>query len=343
MISVIIPTYNCKGFVQKAIASVLNQTYKDVEIIVIDDGSTDGTFTELKSLNDRINYVWQENRGVSQARNVALGIARGTIIAFLDADDIWFREKLQVQIQFLERFSDVAGVFTDFSVVNPKDELLENRGMKKQYPIFKNYKMTMDKIFLFRDHLRAESLFDNQINKIDVYHGNIFKSLFLGNFIKTSSIVIRKEAIGDVGKFNPSLRTQEDYEYFLRLSEKFDLGYIDHPLVFIRSRPGQLTGEDQREEIARKSLEVIQRISSGMGAILSKKLLRRRLADKYRSLALVYLGKERNGEARSVIAESIRTYPFDLKTILLYCWCFIPAKLGIFLKDIAKHLLRMTR
>ena len=105
MVSVIIPTYNSGQFIQDAIISVLEQTYKDVEIIVIDDGSTDNTSTQLKSIGNKIIYKWQENQGVSQARNIGLKLAKGELIAFLDADDIWFPEKLQIQVQFLRVFN----------------------------------------------------------------------------------------------------------------------------------------------------------------------------------------------------------------------------------------------
>ena len=102
-VSVIIPTYNRRTYVQEAIDSVLAQTYPDYEIIVIDDGSTDGTDQVLHArYGDRIRYVWQENQGESAARNRGIALARGEYIALLDSDDLWLPDKLAKQIPFLD-------------------------------------------------------------------------------------------------------------------------------------------------------------------------------------------------------------------------------------------------
>ena len=103
LISVIIPTFNRVEFISEAIDSVLSQTYSNFEIIVVDDGSTDNTKQLLTKYGSRITYDFQENKGVSSARNKGLDIAKGEWIAFLDSDDIWLPEKLSLQMQDLEQ------------------------------------------------------------------------------------------------------------------------------------------------------------------------------------------------------------------------------------------------
>ncbi len=99
--SVIIPVYNCDRYLPEAIESVLNQTYQQFEIIVVDDGSTDKTAQIATIFSDKIRYVYQENSGPSTARNTGIKIAKGEIITFLDADDLWSQNKLQLQLAYL--------------------------------------------------------------------------------------------------------------------------------------------------------------------------------------------------------------------------------------------------
>ena len=105
--SVIIPTYNRCEFVKNAIQSVLDQTYKDYEIIVIDDGSTDSTKDSLSSIIEQITYIYQDNRGVSSARNTGIKKSIGSYIAFLDSDDLWEPKKLELQYQFILANPDI--------------------------------------------------------------------------------------------------------------------------------------------------------------------------------------------------------------------------------------------
>src|SRR5436305_5180727 len=102
-VSVVIPTYNCGGLVAEAVGSVLAQSRLPAEIIVVDDGSRDDTRERLAPFGDRIRYVCQANQGVSAARNLGVQHARGEVIAFLDADDIWHPRRLELQLQVMLR------------------------------------------------------------------------------------------------------------------------------------------------------------------------------------------------------------------------------------------------
>lgn len=338
LISVIIPTYNCKNYIIQAISSVLDQTYKKVEIIVVDDGSTDGTYGVLKPLLGRIKYVSQQNGGVSKARNVGMGLAQGEFIAFLDADDFWLPSKLELQWRFLKKFSHVAAIFSDFALSNSNGEIIEPRGIKKSYPVFNTYKVKIDDIFSSTDNSYTNTSSARQGKRMDIYYGNIFKFLFLGNFIKTSSIVVRKQASEQIGKFNPNLKTQEDYEYFLRLSMRFDLSYIDSPLVITRKRADQLTRDDQKESTVSKSLEVIENISSEAKQIVGKEIVKRRLAEKYRTLGLVYLGKRKKRQARDAIKVSLQHNRLDMFSFFIYFWSFLPFRFAEFLRKTGRKV-----
>jgi hypothetical protein len=119
-VSVIIPTYNRAGYVVEAIDSVLAQTFNEHEIIVVDDGSTDNTKEVLAKYGDRLRYIYQANAGVSSARNHGIQEAKADWIAFLDSDDIWFPEKLAVQMEFVHKYPDV--VLHTVNVEVPEEE-----------------------------------------------------------------------------------------------------------------------------------------------------------------------------------------------------------------------------
>ena len=121
-VSVIIPTYNRSKYVTKAIDSVLAQTYRDFEIIVVDDGSTDNTKEVLKPYTDRIKYLYQENTGVSAARNAGIRAAGGQWIAFLDSDDEWLPEKLSIQMDYLSRHNEIVAFITNVKFILPDNK-----------------------------------------------------------------------------------------------------------------------------------------------------------------------------------------------------------------------------
>src|SRR3989304_775382 len=126
-VSVIIPTFNCARFLGRAIDSALFQTYTDYEIIVVDDGSTDATGDVVERYASKIRYTYQSNKGVSSARNTALSNASGELIAYLDADDMWYPHKLESQVAFLDFHKDCGLVHSDVTMVNEVDEVIRLR------------------------------------------------------------------------------------------------------------------------------------------------------------------------------------------------------------------------
>ncbi|MBI4402274.1 MAG: glycosyltransferase family 2 protein, partial [Nitrospirae bacterium] len=117
-VSVVIPLYNARDVIRHTIASVLAQTWKDYEIIVVDDGSTDGSGAVVRGIGDHIRYVRQENAGVARARNRGIAESTGAAIALLDHDDLWHPTKLEKQVQVLERQPEVGMVITDVAHID---------------------------------------------------------------------------------------------------------------------------------------------------------------------------------------------------------------------------------
>jgi glycosyltransferase involved in cell wall biosynthesis len=132
IVSIIIPTYNYAAFLPTAIRSCLDQTYKPIEILVVDDGSTDNTKDVIKEFNNHITYLFQENRGVSAARNRGLELAKGDYITFLDSDDHLTNDSLELRIEILKKHTDIGIVFTStYSKTWGKEELRHRPKIKK--------------------------------------------------------------------------------------------------------------------------------------------------------------------------------------------------------------------
>ena len=201
-VSVIIPTYNRAHLIGRAIQSVLNQTYKDFELIIVDDGSTDNTediIKEFQKKDERIKYIKHEkNRGGSAARNTGIKNARGEYIAFQDSDDEWLPEKLKKQMEVFKNTSSKVGVvYTGFWRI--KDN-------KKTY------------------------IPQSWVKQKD---GNIYFELLKGNFVGTSTILIKKKCFKKVGIFDENLPRLQDWELVMRLSKYYDFKCIDEPLLIL--------------------------------------------------------------------------------------------------------------
>lgn len=207
-VCVIMPCYNGEKFIGEAIESVLNQTYKNWELIIVDDGSTDNSKEVIKRyFNDhRIKYIaHKENRGIPAARNTGIKASKGEYIAFLDQDDIWLPEKLKEQIETFNMGGDqeTGLVFSDIMHLIG-DETIRPEWPSKYVP----------------NNLRIKS------------KEEVLKSLFLQNFIPSISVIVRKDCFDRLGLLNENITGgADDYDFWLRISGHFKIIYINKPFV----------------------------------------------------------------------------------------------------------------
>jgi len=203
-VSIIIPVYNAELEISKTITSVLNQTYLDYEIIVVNDGSTDGSLVQLEKFSGKIQVLDQENGGVSKARNSGIKAAKGKYIAFLDSDDLWHPLKLSIQVALMEKNHDWLASYTVTS-------------FDKDYEFidFFDYSYTPSCT------KRVEDIFRNP-------------------YLVTSSFVIINSFCKSIGSFNENLGTAEDIDLYLRTSVEGNIGFIDLALTWKADTPGSL-------------------------------------------------------------------------------------------------------
>jgi glycosyltransferase involved in cell wall biosynthesis len=210
-VSVVIPTYNCAAFLPIAIESVLAQTYRDFEIIVVDDGSTDATSEVIAPYLDRVQFIMQENKGVAAARNTGIRASRGEFIAWLDADDTWLPDKLTLQ---LPRFADpeVLIAYSDLSVRYSDGRVLSS--------------------YLAGRPLACE--------------GYIVDNFVRSRFLMPSAMVLRRDSMERHGLFDEEMLACEDVELFARICLHGKVAWIRKPLVVRYEGVHNLTSKPER-------------------------------------------------------------------------------------------------
>jgi len=274
VVSVIVPAYNTARFISEAIQSVLAQTFRDYEVIVVNDGSpdTEDLKRELGPYRNRITYIEQENKGIAGARNAGVRAARGEYVAFLDSDDCWLPRMLEEQLRLLRQEPPVDLVYADAA--------------------------------LFGEGTAGTST----CMKWSPSEGPAtLESLLAGKCqVLTSTVVARRQAVIDAGLFDESIRAAEDYELWLRLAYcGSTIRYQYNVLSRYRIRPGSLSSSDERMSVS--LLQVLEKVEKTFH--LSREtgtVLRQRLEKEQAFLALIrgkkYLAQGKFAQAAHSLA-----------------------------------------
>ena len=209
-VSIIMPVYNAEKYLREAIESILNQTFTDFEFIIIYDPSFDNTLNIINSYSDaRIRIIENKKRtGLVKSLNKAVRYTHGEYIARQDADDISLPNRLKLQLDFLEKHPEVALLGTGIYVINEKGETIEKR----------------------------------------IMHPNPKKSLLKGNRFIHGSVMFRKPVIDELGTYNELFKNSEDYELWLRLSQKYDVNNLTLPLYELRSHGSSISSAKIEEQ-----------------------------------------------------------------------------------------------
>jgi glycosyltransferase involved in cell wall biosynthesis len=266
------PAYNGERFIAQSILSVLNQTYSDLELIVVDDGSTDRSaeiVRELQKTDNRIRYLSQENSGQGAARNTGIKNSQGNLIAFLDQDDLWLERKLEVQTMAIEE-SGADVVFSSGYIFSEEDSACDSVPFPETAGKYSGHEM--------------------------------FRLLFIQNRIPILTVVVRREALSKVGHLDENLCYQnaDDYDLWLRLaaSGATFLGLADK-LVRYREHPAQASSDTVR--LLKGNVAVLEKHQST--TLLSQEDKSRRLRSICQRLICSLIDEGRTGEARKCFKE----------------------------------------
>lgn len=305
-VSVVIPTYNRAANVQNGVKSVLAQTFSDLEVIVVDDGSSDGTGQILRdSFGDRIRYYFQPNQGASVARNKGVEEARGEWIAFLDSDDLWENEKLEWQFKALEQFSPQCGAcYTDVR--------------------FFNHSETRTFFQMAEENYRHEGTLgvNPEVMRLVVRPGGA------GMVVCLSSLLARTDFIRRTG-FDPKLLYSQDSEFIFRLATLTGFCYVNRPLVRFDRAPAEIrhvgvSADWNKMEFflhdSQLRLEGLLRLSEGLSREI-RALIREQLSLIHSGWANWYLERGEYAKARQAAGRAAQTsLNFNLAVKWLLTW-----------------------
>ncbi len=284
LVSVIIPAYNRETYLAETLDSLQAQTLQDFEVIVVDDGSTDGTADLIRRRPERIHYIYQENAGPAAARNRGLSQARGRFVAFLDSDDLWRPRFLEATTARLLRDPAIDVAFCRFQTMDDGKRILSGHGKR-------------------------------------AHEGDVTAQLFASTFITTPSVLVRRSVVEEVGGFNSSLLTNEDYDLWLRLSLHHRFGYVDEPLCLRRSHPGTQSRNGSPVPLIRKA-RLLERYYAKpeYAAKIPPEVANRRLAKVYFTAGKMSHRGRCYVEACDLLRRSLYYRPRSLKVWLWYLW-----------------------
>jgi glycosyltransferase involved in cell wall biosynthesis len=207
-VSVVIPAFNRREYVQRAIESVFSQTYRDFEIVVVDDGSTDNTGTVLEATSS-VRYLFQDHAGPAKARNLGIHHARGEFIAFLDSDDQWEPEHLAMEVEVFGRYPECALVCSQARVENRTEGGGSDDGK--------------------------------------ILSGDLYAALFQHNFVRTPATMVRKRCLEKLGGFNESYNCFEDYDLWLRIAARYAIARLRRRSVRLGRRADNLSQDSNAD------------------------------------------------------------------------------------------------
>lgn len=274
-VSVIVPTYNRTHLIGETIRSVLNQSFRTIELIVMDDGSTDNTKEIISGFGDSVRYFHQENKGRSIARNEGFKAARGEYICFLDSDDLLAPRKLERQVALLNAKGQLGFVYCDYQFIDQTGGSLPKPQIYAKHPL---------------------------------QRGWIFRHLLYFDFIPLPTILIRRQCLEEEGLFDRLMGHAEDFDWLLRLSKRYETDYIPEPLCLIRTH----SGNTSMTAIADATIEVL---TKHLFLVDTKTVLgkdwRRVYFDCYFTVANFYYNRRDMGSARKYFFEALRASPME--------------------------------
>jgi len=293
VVSVVIPAFNSGRFIGEAIDSVLVQGIAAMEVVVVDDGSTDDTEQVVRRYTGRVRYLQRSHSGPSAARNAGIRASTSEYVAFLDSDDLWPAGTLKARIDLLDTHNDMGLVFGDF-------EKFDDDGV------------VMPSMFRQRD-LLGDFLGEGP------YLQDAFAKLFSCNYIATPTAVVRRAVLTDVGGFDEKLRYVEDMDLWFRIAERYSIGFVPDVAASVR-RHGQNTSRDVAA-MSRSFLDVLEKLEKTVSRG-HLQMVQRRFGVAARDLGYHYLMNGMRAEARAVLLRGLRRHG-NLRSLLYYAAALI--------------------
>ncbi|MDE2222748.1 MAG: glycosyltransferase family 2 protein [Candidatus Omnitrophica bacterium] len=299
MISVIIPTHNSSQHIEETIRSILAQDFSDIEIIVVDDGSTDDTRTLIERFGGQVKYFYQQNQGSAFARNSGLDHAQGKYIFFMDADDLLAKEILGLCIKSLEAN--------------------------------KSYKVVYGKRSSF---IVGETINTTKFDRTALGSGNIFPLIVKGLTLTPGQFMIAREAIDEIGEFKGEMEAAEDWEFLLRLSCSYEFLFINRLFVYKRVHKTMKSFYKNRPDLYDLRCRLLKEtFPDRADEIIRTYITPLTIADWHRSFGFSYGESGDRQMERRYLIKSLKVWPFQPKLWLWFILRWIPPEIKKQLKN----------
>lgn len=261
LVSILIAAFNSGNFIQETLESVLTQSYPNIEIIVVDDGSTDDTQEKILAFGERIKYIYQPNGGIASARNRGMASAQGQLIALLDADDICHSDRIAIQVDYLQKTPDIILCSTDFSAFNSSGHVSDSH-ISNYYGIIRSTAGGIEQLYEEKRSLDTSQnpWIVNNSREVKIHYGYIYNKIVWGNFIHPPTVMLRRSVAERVGFFDEKLFFACDYDWLIRVSRLGKMGYIERPLLQYRLHLGQSSSHRNIEPAILDTIAVMNKV-----------------------------------------------------------------------------------
>ena len=298
-VSVVIPAHNRARFLPACLHSILAQSFKDFEVIVVNDGSTDSTAQIVASFP--VRYFYQENKGAPAARNKGLELAQGEYITFLDSDDILLEGALQKPADLLDKYPLVGFTYAQAYVIDEEGHIFGMWSKPAREPYIREG----------REELRR---------------------LMLGNYIPSPTVMVRRRCLEEVGAYDTSfVHGSQDFDLWVRLAKKYSVGYIAEPLAKFRLHTDSMSSTRKSKHTERSNTIILESIFNDPELKPTLSQMRpKAYFHLYRRLARHTYSQRDMGTSRKYLFKAIRTYPqalcrhSGLSLVFLFAKTWIP-------------------
>ena len=330
LISVVIPTFNRRNSLCRCIESVANNDLNNCEVIVVDDGSKDGTDTMFTEKYSWVKYIYQENKGVSSARNKGMEVARGEYIAFLDSDDIWNPERLTILKKIIKVLPDQVDI-----LFNDMDFLISKKGSGQSCSdrYFGVPKKPL--ISAMKNSIKLSIKQEPLVIPFD----NVYKNLIAGNILQPSCVLLRRQTFITDGGFRENFRVAEDSDFFLRLSQQHIIAYIPLILTSIEE-PKMLNSLSNPKNNIKKISNMLTAMQEHIEIASDQSILKRlinRKAELHAFRAYHYLSELDLQKAKHDSKEAIKIN-FHFKYLSIWILASMPQKLMRLIGELKRSL-----
>ena len=330
-VSVIIPAYNGARHICESIESILNQTYQQFEIIVVDDGSKDNTKRVLEPYirNSSIRYYYQENAGHGAARNTGIKWAQGTYVCFHDQDDWLEKDSIERRLHLYEKYPELGLVCSDFRTAYMRNDY------KQDVRYAESYVKKYDMINRIPTHCIAA-----KNKEFSITNKNIFSHFILECFIWIGTVMIRKEVFDDIGYFDEEMRYSPDIDLFIRIASKFNTGYLDTSTAIYRQHADNMSLNlyGVYEDVVKIGIKYLDPRWGLQDEDMKR--TRKHIADYCSRKAHILIGTQKHFSAVNDIFKWIKYAPLSLRSYLYLLYAIMPPKIVAVLRSQKEKLIK---